>query len=439
MKRMLCLILSICLLAGFTGCADDSYQDPANFYYRQSHINYDSEDGIIGAEIHDLTDLRDDTEALFAAYFSGPESSSLETPFPRDTHVVSWSVKNNTLELVMNEAFAALSGVELSIACACISQTFLGIFSVRQVVIRAEHSALDGNNSITMTADNLLLKDDVVERLYPTLTLYYMDEDTRYLIGQEISIDFADETEIISFLINQLSTQPEDSDLVPAIPAGAALLNATVNDGVCVLNFSKEFETNSFDNTAAQRLTLLAIVNTLTQLDDIRYVEFSIEGNLLAHYGQLTITGALVADESAIGPVRTALSEFDATLYLVNGSSGYLAAVPTRIRLTTSVTQAELVLQTLLDYKNTNGFESTIPEGTTVNRVSIRNGICHVDLSGEFLSDSGHIPTSVRSIVASLCALDSVGGVRITVDGSTPDGEYAAYFGVLRPSSDWYL
>lgn len=439
MKRTLCLILCICLLAGFAGCTDDSSQDPANFYYRQSHISYDSENGIIGAEIHDLAGLRDDTEALFAAYFSGPESSSLESPFPRDTGVVSWSIKNNSLELVMNEAFAALSGVELSIACACISQTFLEVFSVRQVVIRAEHSALDGNNSITMTADNLLLKDDVVDRLYPTLTLYYMDEEARYLIGQEISVDFAVETEIISFLINQLSAQPEDSDLIPAVPSGSKLLKATVNDGVCILDFSEEFETQCFDSTEAQRLTLLAIVNTLTQLDDIRYVEFSVEGNLLAHYGQLTITGALVADESAIGPVRTALSEYDATLYLVNGSSGYLAAVPTRIRLTTSVTQAELVLQALLDYQAINGFESTIPEGTTVNRVSIRNGICYVDLSGEFLSEPNHIRTAVRSIVASLFALDSIGGVKITVDGTTPDGEYAAYFGVLRPSSDWYL
>lgn len=439
MKRILCLILCICLFLGIAGCKDTSYQDPANFYYRQSHINYDSEDGMIGAEIHDLTSLRDDPDALFTAYFSGPESSSLETPFPRDTRVVSWSVKSNALELVMNEAFAALSGVELSIACACISQTFLEIFSVRQVVIRAEDSTLDGNNAITMTADNLLLKDDVVDRLYPTLTLYYMDESARYLIGQDISVDLAGETEIIAFLINQLSTKPEDSTLSPAIPAGAALLNTTVNDGVCVLNFSKEFETNSFDNTAAQRLTLLAIANTLTQLDDIRYVEFSVEGNLLAHYGQLTITGAFVADESAIGPVRTALSEFDATLYLANGSSGYLATVPTRIRLTTSVTQAELVLQALLAYKPINGFECTIPEGTTVNHVSIRNGICYVDLSGEFLSDPSHIPTAVRSIVASLFALDSIGGVKITVDGTTPDGEYAAYFGVLRPTSDWYL
>lgn len=439
MKRKICLILCLCLLAGFCGCSDDPLQDGGYFYYRQSEIKYASENAVIGAELRDLSGLREDPNALLAAYFAGPETSALESPFPRDTYVVAWTLEDGTLSLVMNEGFAALSGVDLSIACACISRTFLELLSVRQVVIRAVDSLLDGSASITMTQDNLLLKDDVVDRLYPTLILYYADAQQRYLIGQEISVNLADETEIIKHLLELLADQPENSDLLSAIPSGTELLDADVENGLCILNLSEEFETNCPSGSAAQRLTLLAIVNTLTQLDHIRQVEICVEGRLLAGYGLLTITGALVADESAIGPVRTALSEFDTTLYLSNGSTGCLAAVPTRIRLTTSVTQAELVLQTLLSYESINGFRRTIPHGTVINSISMRNSICYVDLSQEFLSSTDHIPTSVRSIVASLCALDAVSGVKITVNGTTPDGDYASYFGILRPASDWYL
>lgn len=440
MRKIICIILSLCLLIPLWGCSREQLRVPGRFYYRQTETKYDTDDGVIASEERELSGMETDLDALFYAYFSGPESAGLESPFPKETFVVNWELKDESLIITMNEAFAALTGVELTIACACISQTFLGLTDVQQVVIQAEDSLLDGAPRVVMSRENLLLKDNGLELLSTNLTIYYLDETARYLIGQEISVNLAQEDNIIDFLINQLASPTAGSGLSSALPKGTRLLSSTVADGLCTINLSAEFETNCWDSTSVQRLTLLAVVNTLTQLDEIDRVEFSTEGNLLAQYGGLTITESLIADESAIGPVRTALSEFDVTLYLSNGSDQYLAAVPTRIRQTASSSQAELVIQSLLNYQNINGFYSTIPAGTAVNFALVAEGICYVDLSPEFLSDTDHLIPSVYSIVASLCSLEEVQAVQITVDGMIPSLEnYAHCFEILTPSDDWFL
>ena len=93
----------------------------------------------------------------------------------------------------------------------------------------------------------------------------------------------------------------------------------------------------------------------------------------------------------------------------------------------------------LLNYSNENGFYSTIPNETALNSLQIEDGLCTVDLSGQFLKNTEQLLLSVRSIVASVCALEDIDRVRITVDGRTPVGDFGDLFLPQSPGSDWYL
>ena len=159
---------------------------------------------------------------------------------------------------------------------------------------------------------------------------------------------------------------------------------------------------------------------------------------MLAQYRALTISGPMVWDDSVIGPVRTGLNEFDATLYLANSSSPYLIAVPTRIKQVAGINPCELILETLLNYQGKNGFDTTIPDGVQVNSLTIERSVCYVDLSAQFLSSKDHLYLSTHTIIASLCALDTIDSVRITVDGQIPSGTDLTYFAIMRPSADWF-
>lgn len=439
MKRILCFLLTLTLLTCLAACGADGPEDPGNFYYLRTEAQYEGTDGIIAPEERELNGLRGDIGPLLEAYLQGPADKDLESPFPRDTVLLDWQMIRGSLHLNLNDTFAQLSGIDLSLACACLARTCLELTDATTIRIRANGAMLNGSTYVILSNDNLFLADDSLDKLRTDLTLYYTDKYRRYLLGHSISVNLAAQDDVVSYLVEQLMTAPSGMGLVSALPSGTKLLGSRISDGVCTLDFSMDFELNAFPQSYAQRTTLLSLVNTLTQLEDIQKVEFHIEGSLMARYRQLNISKAMVFDESIIGPVRTGVNEFDATLYLSNGSELYLAAIPTRIRNTASVSQAELVVAQLISYQNENGFYSTIPDNTQLHSVTVEDGLCTIDLSAEFLTETDQLRLSVRSIIASVCALEGIDSARITIDGQTPEGDYRDLFQPLTPNSNWYL
>lgn len=439
MKKNLCLLLSLALLLTLVGCGKESVRVPGEFYYRRTATVYGTENGVIAPEVRELASIESDPEAILDLYLKGPVSIGLESPFPRDSRVENWQIQDRTLVLTMNEAFTAISGVELTIACVCITRTMLGILDVDQVRFLSEDTLLNGQKELTLSADLISLTDDSLDQAWEEYQIYYTDRQMRYLIAQDISVNLATENDVVGFLFEALSRPPMNSGLLSAVPPGTDLLGYVIDDGVCTVNLSGEFEYNGWKTTEAQRLSLLCVANTLTQLAGIRQVEFAVDGNLVVQYRSVSITAPLEFDEAAIGPVRTGMNEFDATLYLANSAEPYLSPVPTRLRQSSGKSEAELIVNAILEHESHNGFYSTIPGNTRLNFVTVSEGICHVDLSAEFLSDQANLVRSVRSIVASLCTLEYVQGVLISVDGNIPEGSNPELFQILTPQPDWYI
>ena len=439
MKKILSLLLCCAMLLPLAGCAPHSDTVSGKFYYRREVTEFGTADGIITFEDRQIPDPMTDTDALLSAYFAGPEDDRLILPFPRASAVLDWELDGQTIILTMNESFGDLTDVELTIACTCICKTLIGLLPVTHVQIQLQDGLLGGKKQLLFSESDVSLYDNGVDRSLAEYTVYFTDSLRRYLIAEEIHVNLATEDDVVAFLIHALMSPPENSGVYSALPRRTELLDYSVENGICTINFSPEFEWNAWTGCEAQRLSLMSVVNTLTQLEDIHQVEFAVGGNLLVSYRNMTISQPFVHDENVIGPVRTGMNEFDATLYVSNGTEDALFPVPTRLRQTSGITQAELVVQAILDYEQRNSLYTLIPEGTLLNSVTIHSGTCYVDLSKEFLAAEGHLRRSVRSIVASVCSLPGVSSAQITVDGKTPDGDYGELFDVLSPKPFWFL
>ena len=95
-------------------------------------------------------------------------------------------------------------------------------------------------------------------------------------------------------------------------------------------------------------------------------------------------------------------------------------------------------MRLLLKDTSVNDLQTRIPAGTQLNSIRVERRICHVDLSEEFLDHAD--PTwAIRVITASLCTLDGISAVRITVNGAVPEGYDPNLFGVLTPKDAWFL
>ncbi|MBQ2785902.1 MAG: GerMN domain-containing protein [Oscillospiraceae bacterium] len=162
MKKMLCVIISFALSYTLISCdsSKESIQEPVDFYYCQLEMDYGIESQAISKEVRDAKDRRQDYSYLLSLYLNGPESYALYNPFPRSTSLKGFALQDSTAFVHLNSSFASLTGLDLTLACACITLTVCEMTGAQQVTIRADDALLDGNPQITMTSDSFLMMDD---------------------------------------------------------------------------------------------------------------------------------------------------------------------------------------------------------------------------------------------------------------------------------------
>lgn len=159
MKKMLCILLALCLLPLF-GCAqpEDPIENPVFFYYRQKTLTYDNENSVITKELRDAGRRADDTSYLLEQYLRGPQSETLLRTFPRGSRI-TLQVQEDTAVIVVNSNFATLTGIDLTLACACLTLTVCELTGTEHALIQGQDVLLDGNQSIAMSRSSILLLD----------------------------------------------------------------------------------------------------------------------------------------------------------------------------------------------------------------------------------------------------------------------------------------
>ena len=153
-------ILAILLLAAMLcSCSAVDTQNQVSFYYCVAEQDYSSTAGAIKAEVQSAKVDPADYDTLLSQYMNGPKSSHLVSPYPDGCTIAEFSLDQSTAHIIMDKSFASLSGVELTLACACLSLTVQNITGYANVEIRAEDCLLDNKESITVDANKILLTD----------------------------------------------------------------------------------------------------------------------------------------------------------------------------------------------------------------------------------------------------------------------------------------
>ncbi len=108
------------------------------------------------------------------------------------------------------------------------------------------------------------------------VTLYYMNKETKELTPEGKMIDVKKLlTDPYETLINLLIEQPKNEKLQSAIPNGTKVLGAELKGDVVYFDLSNEFIEN---NSVEEKTIINAIVNTLTELNEVNGVKILING-----------------------------------------------------------------------------------------------------------------------------------------------------------------
>lgn len=160
MKKLMCMFLALLFLCG---CSRNkaNIQTPVNFYYPNADVSYNSPDAVLSAEVREGAGYTNDLVQLLNLYLAGPLSDEFKSPFPAGTAAMRAFLADTTLTVELSTEFAELKGLDLTIACACLTKTAIALTGCNRTRIYVSDAKLDGNSYIILDAGDLLLIDNI--------------------------------------------------------------------------------------------------------------------------------------------------------------------------------------------------------------------------------------------------------------------------------------
>lgn len=248
--------------------------------------------------------------------------------------------------------------------------------------------------------------------------IYYVNNDETKIISREYRSETTDEELLLEELLEQLSVISERLEYETPLAKEFTLMGHTLDNGLLTLNFDERYR----DLRGAREVLVRAsIVRTVMQLKQVERVAFTVKGEQLVDQAGMAI-GVMNAEsfiENA-GNEINAYEKVDLRLYFANESGDYLVEENRRnVVYNSNISLEKLVVEKLVEGPMAEGVYPTINPSTKVISVTVKDGICYVNLSGEFLSQPYNVTSDVTiySITNSLAELSNVNKVQISVNG----------------------
>lgn len=103
------------------------------------------------------------------------------------------------------------------------------------------------------------------------ITLYFSDQQAQFLVGEKRTVKLAsdDAQTVAQAVINELIAGPQQANLVKTVPPEAKLLSLSIENKLATVDFSPELKTKHWGGSTGETMTILSIVNSLTELPEI--------------------------------------------------------------------------------------------------------------------------------------------------------------------------
>lgn len=253
-------------------------------------------------------------------------------------------------------------------------------------------------------------------------SIYYLNNSETGLEVRTYQFQSDDAQEQLAELIAQLSIIPDKLEYKAPLQMGFALLSYRIADEKLYLDVSSAYKNLS---ATSEVLTRAALVRTLSQVEGVKYVAITVEGESL-HDNLGNVIGLMSADQfiDNAGDEINAYERVKLKLYFASEDGTGLIATNRTIAYNTNISLEKLVLEQLISGPGADVADvvyPTINPNTKLLSVLVKDGICYVNFDESFLTQSYNVSSdaAIYSIVNSLTELTHVNKVQISVNGNT--------------------
>ena len=250
--------------------------------------------------------------------------------------------------------------------------------------------------------------------------IYYVNNEETKNISGEYYTQTEDVGELMGELLEQLALVPSKFEYEAPLAGGFGILGYTLENGQLTINFDAKYKEM---DSVKEVLTRAAIVRTLTQVQGVDYVAFTVQGDLLTDSSGIaigTMSSDLFIDNA--GNEINAYESVDLRLYFANeDGTGLVEENRRNVVYSSNISLEKLVVEKLVEGPASEGAYPTVNPTTKIISVTVTDGICYVNLDETFLNQPYSISAEVTiySITNSLVELSNINKVQITINGET--------------------
>lgn len=250
--------------------------------------------------------------------------------------------------------------------------------------------------------------------------IYGVSKDETRLVSHTYQTQTQETEILLAELLTQLETMPDKLEYEAPLDEGFQVTGYTVDNGLLTMNFDEAY---AGMETTQEVLFRAAIVRTLVQIPEIEHVSFTVSGKPLTDSSGVAV-GMMDADtfiENA-GKEINAYEKVNLRLYFANeDGTGLVEENQRNVVYNSNISLEKLVVERLIAGPQTEGNGPTINPETKIVSVTVKDGICYVNLSEAFLSQPYNVTSEVTiySITNSLVELANINKVQISINGET--------------------
>lgn len=291
MKKILCMLLLLCFLAG----CGAKHEKSVTLYF----VSEDRSD--IKLEKRAVKEDGSILEAAIEALLEGPKTTGLVRIIPAETKLKSIKEAGTVVEIDLTAAFDTGGDADRLLARYTVIYTACAVENVQKVKLLVEGKPLRSLRTgeplgALGTAD--LMQTMPQSGTQVLLTLYFPDVNYMKLYPSSRQVTLLDGQTEEEAIVTALMEGPTEENLAEAVAGDVKVYSAETKNGICFVNISEAFIKENTGEDKKEKMAVYSIVNSLCTLPRVKEVRFLIEGKTMQSFGHMPLNISYFADEN---------------------------------------------------------------------------------------------------------------------------------------------
>lgn len=244
---------------------------------------------------------------LFDALKQGSTVKNLQPTVKNDVNILDYEIDEyGTMELNLSKEALDVENKQNLIFKTSVVYTMLDLDGVRKVKLYVEGKRLKDKygREVRYSANNVIISSVLSPEKYveKEFTLYFPTKDDKEKLGTEVrSVSVSQDISYERSIMDQLLLGTKENDLASSIPPKTQIREVLAEDDICQIDLSADFITGLGLLSEEQQIsTIYSIVNSVTESENVNYVQILIESKKSNSFKSVDLSQPLSANEDLV-------------------------------------------------------------------------------------------------------------------------------------------